>query len=84
MASAADSNSLSRDQAYHEYLKAYTQSEATSRRDNRILMVVWVTVIAGVIVFGVIPLMRKSKAALEISKQHQKTLEEIRDLLKKQ
>ena len=77
---AADSASESRAQAYLEYNK----SQAAYRRENQIRTVVLLVVVAGLVAFVIIPARRNSKRALEISEQQQQTLEEIRDLLKKQ
>lgn len=85
---AADTTSESQDQAYREYLETYRKTEAAYQaayqRDAKIRNVVALAVFAGLIVFVMVPLRRASKRALELNEQQQKTLEEIRDLLKEQ
>ena len=80
---AADATPQSQDQAYREYLETYRQNQEDNRKNSQVHTIVSVLLIAGLVVFGLIPTLRKSREMLEIAKQQQKTLEEIRDLLKK-
>jgi hypothetical protein len=85
--SAADAPSNTQDQAVQDYLEMQRKSEATYERNFKVYLGVVAVVfsaVGGMIVFGVLPLARRSKESLELNKQQQKTLEEIRDLLKKQ
>jgi type II secretory pathway pseudopilin PulG len=81
---AADTSSDAQDEAHREYMKMYRNSEATYYRNVKIYLVVVAGLFGGLIVFGFLPLVRRSKESLELCKKQQKTLEEIRDLLKKQ
>jgi len=84
--SAVDSTAQSQDQAYREYIETYRKSQADYQKDRQIRTIVSVVLVAGLIAliaFGAIPAVRRSRETLEISRQQQKTLEEIRDLLKK-
>ena len=80
-ASAADPTPKSQD-AYRDYLETYRKTEEAYSRSAQIRIVVLLTTLAGVIVFVVVPASRRARAALEISERQQKTLEEIRDLLR--
>lgn len=82
----AETTSESQNQAYHEYLETYRKTEAAYQaayqKDARIRNLIALAVLAGLIVFIMVPVRRASKRALELNEQQQKTLEEIRDLLK--
>jgi hypothetical protein len=65
-------------------MKMYRDSEATYYRNVKLYLVVVAGLFGGFIGFGFLPLARRSRESLELSKKQQKTLEEIRDLLKKQ
>lgn len=80
----ADTSPDAQDEAHREYMKMYRDSEATYYRNAKIYLVVVAGLFGGFIGFGFLPLARRSKESLELSKKQQKTLEEIRDLLKKQ
>jgi large-conductance mechanosensitive channel len=82
-ASAVDSTRESQNQAYRDYLETYRGSNAAYRRDKYILTLVDVAILAGLIIFVLVPARRALRTSLEKSKQQQKILEEIRDLLKK-
>jgi len=81
---AADSVSESQDKAYRDYLEAQQKSEAAYRRDNLIHTAVVLALVAGVVAFVIIPVRRRTEQAMAINEKQLKTLEEIRDLLKKQ
>jgi large-conductance mechanosensitive channel len=82
------------DQAYRDSLDAYRkslvaneQATAAAEHADRVRTIVGAAVIAGLVLFVIIPLQRAQKAyaakSIDILIQNQRTLEEIRDLLKK-
>ena len=82
--SAANTSSDAQCEAVREYMKMYRDSEATYYRNVKLYLLVVTGLFGGVIAFGILPLARRSKESLELNKKQQTTLEEIRDLLKKQ
>jgi nitrate reductase gamma subunit len=82
------------DQAYRDSLDAYRkslvagqQADAAAEHSNRVRTIFGAAVIAGLILFVIVPLQRAQKVyaakSIDILLQNQRTLEEIRDLLKK-
>ena len=82
-ATGMDSASKSQDQAYREYLETYREATAARRKDYQVHTAVMLAIVAGLIGFAIIPALRVAKRGLEINERQQKTMEEIRDLLKK-
>ena len=87
---AADSTTESEDPERREWMDLKRQELAADERDRLIHHVMLVVYLAVVTAFMIVYLriVRRSLAnarrALELAEQQQKTLEEIRDLLKKQ
>jgi len=82
-ASAQEPAPDSAEQAYSEYLAASQAMQDAYLRDYQIRMAVLLAIGAGILLLAAIPFRRAMNRALDISAQHQRTLEEIRDLLKK-
>jgi hypothetical protein len=76
---AANSVAESQDQEYRDSLELYRQSE----KDAQIRLFGYSVFVAGFLFVLMIPYRRSLRRSLELSERHQKTLEEIRDLLKK-
>lgn len=83
-ASAVDSAPESLEHVYREYLESAKISDAAYQRDLQVRTVFGLAILTGLVVFVIIPLRRSTKRAMAINELQQKTLEEIRDLLKKQ
>lgn len=81
---AADSPAYSEEQAYRDYLKSNQEMNDAYQRDSRVTAVILLVVVVGLFTLLTTPLARRSRRAFELAERQQKTLEEIRDLLKKE
>lgn len=80
---AAEATGSSNEQSYRDYLEATRKAQEEYLKDKRISYGVIAVVVAGLVLLVIVPARRKMHAALELAEKQQKTLEEIRDLLKK-
>ena len=80
---AVDPPSASKEESYEAYLKRRQEMYDAYQRDGRITAGVLLAVVGGLVAFVILPASRRTRRAFELAEQQQKTLEEIRDLLKK-
>ena len=75
------------EEANRKYAEAYNAQVAAYQRKGDVTFICLMVVFAGVFVwwhrYVALPAINRAQLAVEIAKQQQKTLEEIRDLLKK-